>query len=443
MDRISNLPDDIIYHVISFLSAKEATCLKYASKKWLNLVTIIPSAVFVDSSSSASSGSFQDFADRIKLAQLASHRMRRFSLKLQSLDFAQYSIVNDCLRQVLECGVLDLELDINVKGDYSLPFEIFTCQSVVKLKLGSGFVIDILPKNALLPALKTLLLDSVRFEFDNTGGCAFTRLLSACPVLEELIIDGFNCELWNWSHTVYSRILKKLTIRRAYSKDSDDYDDYDFEKISFDTPSLTYLEYRDYIHDEFPDVNLKSLVEAKLQFNMLTAWMNTDLTNLFKGLKHVQILRLKFIDTLMLFDTCDEADTVFENMSHLDLPSEADVCWDPLKLFVKKSPNLKTLTIEDLHYEYREYLDLKSVCECLEGYSFLLSCPVEILTITQFSGRIGEMVQIKHVLEKLQCLVLLEVHVEERRVDNKLQILADLLMLPRASSKCKVQVKFV
>ncbi|EFH54694.1 hypothetical protein ARALYDRAFT_907781 [Arabidopsis lyrata subsp. lyrata] len=393
MDRISNLPDDIIYHAISFLSAKEATCLKYASKKWLNLVTIIPSAVFVDSSSSASSGSFQDFADRIKLAPLTSHRMRRFSLKLQSLDFAQYETVNDCLRKVLECGVLDLELDINVKGDYSLPFEIFTCQSVVKLKLGSGFVIDILPKNALLPALKTLLLDSVRFEFDNTGGCAFTRLLSACPVLEELIIDGFNCELWNWSHTVYSRILKRLTIRRAYSKDSDDCDDYDFERISFDTPSLTYLEYRDYIHDEFPDVNLNSLVEAKLQFNMWTAWMNTDLTNLFKGLKHVQILRLKFIDTLM-----------------------------------------------DLHHEYREYLDLKSVCECLEGYSFLLSCPVEILTITQFGGRIGEMVQIKHVLEKLQCLVLLEVHVEERRVDNKLQILADLLMLPRASSKCKVQL---
>ncbi|CAL9245424.1 unnamed protein product [Arabidopsis halleri] len=441
MDRISNLPNELMYHLISFLSAKEATCLKYASKKWLNLVTIIP--LVVDSSSSAISGSFKDFADRIQLARRSSHRMRRFSLKLQSLDFAQYSIVNDCLRQVLECGVLDLELDINVKGDYSLPFEIFTCQSVVKLKLGSGFVIDILPKNAMLPALKTLLLDSVRF--DDTGGCAFTRLLSVCPVLEELVIDGFNCELWNWSHTVSSQILKRLTIRRDYSKDSDNYEDYDFKRISFDTPSLTFLEYRDYVHDEFPVVNLSSLVEAKICFNLSTACNKTDLTNLFKGLKHVQILRLDdYVDTSLasLFADFSEAAPVFENMSHLYMPTEADVCWDALNVFVKKSPNLKTLAIEQLHCAYQSYLDSKFVCKCLEGYSFLLSCPIEILKITYFEGEIKELVQLKHVLEKLQCLMLLKVHVKAREIDRNLQILADLLMLPRASSKCKIQVKF-
>lgn len=95
MDKISNLPDDLICRVISFLSAKEATCLRYASKKWLNLVTIIPTAVFVGSSSIIN-GSFKDFADRLLLAFRASHRIRKVSLKLRSLDFAQYNIVNDC-----------------------------------------------------------------------------------------------------------------------------------------------------------------------------------------------------------------------------------------------------------------------------------------------------------------------------------------------------------
>jgi len=53
------------------------------------------------------------------------------------------------------------------------------------------------------------------------------------------------------------------------------------------------------------------------------------------------------------------------------------------------------------------------------------------------------MEQVEYVLENLLCLVLLEIHVKTKKIDRKLQILADLLMLPRASSKCKVQVKFV
>ncbi|XP_010468953.1 PREDICTED: F-box protein At3g62430 [Camelina sativa] len=437
MDRISNLPDDfVVTHVVSFLSAKAAACLKCTSKKWRNLLTVIPSAVLVGSSSSAIStkASLKKFADRLASARHAIHRLRRFSLKLQSLDFAQYSTVNDCLRDAFKCGVLDLELDVNVEGDYSLPSEIFTCKSVVKMKLGSGFVIDSLTKNALLPALKTLLLDSVRFN--DTSGCAFTRLLSACPVLEELVIDGFNCERWNWSHTVYSQILRRLTIRRAYTEE-EDYEGYEFKRISFDIPSLAYLEYSDYIHDEFPVVSLDSLVEAKLHFNLMTYGNETDPTNLFNGLKNVQILRLDYVDTMLLFGVGSETATVFENMSHLYMPTETHFCWDGLKRFVKKSPNLRTLTIEELHYR-----NLISVCECLKEYSFLLTCPIEILKITHFNGYIREMVQLKRVLEKLQFLVLLDVHVKVSSDEEKLQILADLLMVPRASSKCKVQVKF-
>ncbi|EOA24068.1 hypothetical protein CARUB_v10017287mg [Capsella rubella] len=339
MDRISDLPDELIFQVISVLSAKDAACLKCASKRWNNLVTLLTTDVFVDSSSSSA------ISESLKeVARNASHRMRRCSLKLRSLDFSQFTLLNDCLRNVFNCGVLDLELYISVQGDYSLPFQIFTCKTVVKLKLGSGFVIGILPQNALLPSLKTLLLDSVRF--DGLDGCAFQRLLSACPVLEELVIDGFNCEFWKWSRTVYSLTLKRLTIRR--SRYSEHYEDYEFKGISFDTPSLAYLEYSDYIHDEFPVVNLDSLVEAKLNFNLMTFWNNTNPTNLFKGLKNVQILRLDFIDTALLFEACREAatETVFENMTHLYMPTEADVCWHTLKRFVKKSPNLKTLTIE-------------------------------------------------------------------------------------------------
>ncbi|EOA37751.1 hypothetical protein CARUB_v10012566mg, partial [Capsella rubella] len=420
--------------------------LKYASKNWYSLVTIIQSCVF-DDSSSAINGSFKDFADRFVSPRHESHhRIKRFSLTLtsSSLDPSQYDTVKDCLRSVFKRGVLDLELDIRVGYDdqedvdddkYSLPLELFTCKSVVKLRLGSGFVIDHLPKNALLPSLKTLFLDSVRFNDTTDGGCAFTRLISACPVLEELLIYGHNCEDWNWSCVVSSKILKRLTIhRKQWDNDGD------FESISFDTPSLEYFDYFDVLRDHYPVVNLSSLVEAKIELPPLYNGDTYDVTNLIKGLKHVQILIIGFPDTMQLFWAFREAVPVFENLFHLSVWTEEPICWAALVILVKRSPNLKSLTIEALHCDTTEE-GVESVCKCVEGYSFLLSCPIEILKINQFHGYIGEMAQIKHILEKLQCLVLLEVHVEGRS-DDDLQILVDLLMLPRASSKCKVQVMF-
>ncbi|AED92185.1 putative F-box/LRR-repeat protein [Arabidopsis thaliana] len=439
MDRFSNLPDDVIYHIVSFLSAKEATCLKFVSKNFQNLVTIKRNVVFHHWES------FKNFVDGL-LAEPASYRIKRFSLKLVSMDFAQYNIVNDCLCNVLKRGVLDLELDINVKEDYILPSDVFTCKTVVRLKLGCGFVIDILPKNALLPALKTLILDSVRFYASD--GCAFTRLLSASPVLEELVIDRLNWEHWKGSRFVSSPTLKRLTLRRKeWEPEPETWTD--FESVSFDTPSLAYLKYKDVIPYGYPIVNLNSIVEARLTLPREVEydyWLNrsADPSNLIRGLKNVEILSIKVLHTMdLLFYNFKEAVPVFENLIHLSVTSEADFCWDPLQILLEKSPNLKTLTIEGpLHYNFYEKLDLEAVCECLLGYSFLLSCPIKVLKITEFVGDIGEIVQMKHVLGKLPCLELLEVHVQARRDDKKLQIMADLLMLPRTSSKCKVKVHF-
>ncbi|KAG7550762.1 Leucine-rich repeat 2 [Arabidopsis thaliana x Arabidopsis arenosa] len=262
------------------------------------------------------------------------------------MDFAQYKLLNYCLCNVLKRGVLDLELDINVKEDYILPFEVFTCKTLVKLKLGCGFVIDILPKNALLPALKTLILDLVRF--DSSDGCAFTRLLSASPVLEELVINRLNWEHWKGSRFVSSPTLKRVTIRR---KEWEPEAWTEFESVSFDTPSLAYLEYKDVIPYGYPTVNLNSIVEARLTLprEVEYDWVNrsADPSNLIKGLKNVETLSIKGLDTMRLvFYNFREAVPVFENLFHLSVISEPDFCWDPLQILLEKSPNLKTLTIE-------------------------------------------------------------------------------------------------
>ncbi|KAH0873591.1 hypothetical protein HID58_070953 [Brassica napus] len=143
MDRISNLPDDIIHHIGSFLSAKEC-CFRYSSLKTL------------------------------------ASRVRKFSLKCKHE--AQYEdLINRCLRHV----------------------------TVSTMKLGSDLLIEALPAGVFLPALKSLLLDSVRFFGVDDGRCTFKTLLSVSPVLQELVMNGNEWERWKWCCTVSSTTLIK------------------------------------------------------------------------------------------------------------------------------------------------------------------------------------------------------------------------------------------
>ncbi|KFK33098.1 hypothetical protein AALP_AA6G330900 [Arabis alpina] len=443
MDRFSSLPNEIICHIGSFLSTKEAVFIMVLSKRYQNLFTIIPTLSF-----NGDEESFKDFVDGV-LALPVTSRIRTFSLLWYHFE---YDHINRCLCDVLKRGVLVIELNLKVHEprNYSLPSEVFTCKTVVKMDLRCGFAIELLPEDAFLPSLKTLFLESVQF-YDSDGCCAFQTLLSASPVLEELVIDNIEWERWKWSSIVSSPTLQRLTIRREewFSYDSDDILDsrglaYDFDSISLDTPSLIYLDYSDYVPKEYPTVNLNSLVEAKLDLRVDEegVWEATHVddfnpVNLISCLKNVEILDLT-IQTTEMFSLFPEAIPVFEKLFQLSV-SLSDSCWSSLLILIKKSPNLKTLIIEDyLHYGRRED---EYLCECVSEYSFLSSCPVEVLKINSYNGSIEELAQMKHFLEKLSCLELVVVYAQVSH-NKRLQVMADLQMLPRASSKCKFQVDF-
>ncbi|CAL9246813.1 unnamed protein product, partial [Arabidopsis halleri] len=160
MDRISSLPNDVILMIVRFLSAKEAARVSVLSKGFKNLFAIIPDLEF-----GIKQEKLRGFLERILALPEITTRIRKFTLKCEGhVDSENYAHLNSCIRHVLKLGVMDLELCICGENGYSLPLEVFTCKTVNKLKLGTGFVIDVIPKNALLPALETLILDSIRFS---------------------------------------------------------------------------------------------------------------------------------------------------------------------------------------------------------------------------------------------------------------------------------------
>ncbi|XP_010459258.1 PREDICTED: putative F-box protein At3g58960 [Camelina sativa] len=450
MDSISisisisiTLPDDIIIHIVSLLSAKEAAFVSLLSKRWQNMFTIIPNVEFDDDSIQVQG--MMDFLNAV-LVLPPSSRVKSLSLKCRK-DRTRYDHINRCLCNVLKRGVMDLKLDLRCGHGYRLPFYVFSCKTLVELHLGTGLVVDLLTKNALLPALKTLIIDSVRF-YDHCG-CAFQMLLSACPVLVELVMRDVELEHWQWSRTVSSPTLQRLAINHRYFFDVIHYD---LESITFDTPSLTSLSYFDFAPRSYPIVNLCSLVEASVGLSLPDdhVWIRQyagdhdtitlDITNLIKGLRNVEILKLSTPMTLEAFYCFLEVIPVFENLHRLCVTSEHDFRWPTLPYLLKKSPVLKTLFIKGpLHYNYySDDDDEEPVFEYLPEYDFLLSCPVKVLEITEYSGTRGELEQIKLFLENLLCLELVKVCVCETDYEEQIQLKTNLLNLPR-SSKCNIQ----
>lgn len=299
MDWISSLPDDIIYHILSFHSTKEAALTSVLSKRWRNLFALLPNLRFEEKdfdyrdSDFGIPWSFIDFLERV-LAVSGNSPLKKFSLKYRQ-NVVDSALINPWIRNVLSRGVLDLlHIDIITKSEFSLPLEVFSCKTLVKLKLGKGFGIAMVPENASLPALKTLFLDCVRF-YDHRHGCSFEALVSACHVLEELAIVGEHWEHWKWCRTVSSPTLQRLTIDCEVSNDSIRSD---FRSITFDTPSLVYLKYSGFVSDKHPFVNLDALFEVKLTLALRKIPHNGNPTNLIKGLRNVEVMDLSSHETL-------------------------------------------------------------------------------------------------------------------------------------------------
>ncbi|KAL0835754.1 hypothetical protein Bca101_087643 [Brassica carinata] len=382
MDRMSGLADETLNVIMGFNGAKEAARVLTLAKRFRNLHTIVGSLNFDDVNDFH--GTFSEFVSE-RLGLLEDNQfVGRFSLKASAiLDPADIAHVR---------GVVDVSLHIHGNNGAPLPLELFNSSSVGMLRLGRHLVISEVPATAALPALETLVLDSVRFHA--FGDCAFQAFMSACPTLKDLTINGWFWETWRWGGMLSNNSLQRLTITRRMQGG---FDGLDYQEISFQTPSLRYLDYTNFVPDAYPVVNLESLEEAKL---------------------YLQVVE--------------------------DRECDMRVCWRFLPFLLSKTPNLKTLHIEGgLHYAQKsESLDY--VCECVSEYSCLSSCAVEFMDINMWDdGAEGEMEQIKHFLGKLAHLELLKVHSLGGISDeDKLRITNHLLMLPRASPKCKVEISF-
>ncbi|KAL1215954.1 F-box protein [Cardamine amara subsp. amara] len=422
MDHVSRLPDEVLCHILSFLTTKHAALTSVLSTRWRNLFALVPNLDMDDSiflypeegkrEREGILQSFMNFVDRV-LALQRNSPVNKVSIKcktgvdVESLDF--------WIENVLARGVSDLDLCIVFGDRYWLSPQGFESRKLVKLKIGNGIDLGWWTEGICLPVLKTLVLESVEFCVNK-----FEILLPACPALEEL--DMTNIKGLDFNETVSSASLKTLKIVSCVCSGT----------FSFDTPNLIYLVYSDSVAEDYPLANFTSLLEARINLNVTedqikrarapnNEWLEDDeddvalrlgnAAKLMNGIRNVQTLYLTYT-TIKVFSLCPESMPVFKNLKILRVLLD-EIRWQAVPVFLKNCPHLETLNITG--FLHRETDPCGDVCDCIsrdsKGLS-LASCPLKRIDIQRFIGTMREITMINHFLDCFPCFKEIEITVQ-------------------------------
>ncbi|CAA7016731.1 unnamed protein product [Microthlaspi erraticum] len=467
MDRISNLPDEVLCHILSLLPTKDSALTSALSKRWLNLWKLVPHPEKGKGERDEIRQSFVDFVDSV-LARQGDSPVEKFTLKC--ITGIHPDIVNRWIRNVVQRGVSDLTLNTDFsytntdEDGYRLPEEMFCSKTLVTLRLRSENCVDWWHPDmgSSLPMLKKLDINS---EVIFCG--EIEEFVPSFPALEDLRMS--NMEWPELDVTVSSESIRKLSLHGTGCEPMKFWQNP--KSFSFDTPSLLSLNYSELVAEDYPVVNMENLLEARInlivtdgQIKRLRGTLDDDeelkdgeaeegdvvlhfgnVVKLMYGIRNVRKLCLP-ADTLEVLSQCCESMPVFNNIIFLGVTSEPNRVWQAMPGLLRNCPHLETIIFQGLLHHVTDKCG--DACPCIswedKGRS-LTSCPVKMIEIQGFRGTMKEMTMIKHFLDYLPCLKLMKIYIEEheptqlrnREVSN---LVLEMFELYNKLSSCDVQL---
>ncbi|KAJ6793354.1 putative F-box/FBD/LRR-repeat protein [Iris pallida] len=266
IDRISELPDSVLHHILSFLETKLTVQTSILSKRWTHLWASVPALDFTDQSFRRRNGYFENFVDTVLLLRDASD-LRSFSLCLY--DYFDEGHVHRWIRHAAKYNPKVLQIEFPVGVICRLPLGILPFRSLEELSMTLDYSVELGPPK-IMGRLRRLHIQWASGEDGLMG-----NLVSSCPVLEDL--DLHNCELD--SLCISSNTLKRLSIKDCRIRGN---------KNLISTRSLVCLTYTD--NNGCTTLkNLSPLLNA-------TVHTSEDLIGLGRGLANVETLNFSFLE---------------------------------------------------------------------------------------------------------------------------------------------------
>ncbi|XP_010467637.1 PREDICTED: FBD-associated F-box protein At5g56370-like [Camelina sativa] len=319
MDRISFLPDDFLLQILSLLTTKDVLKKGLLSKRWRNLWKLVHKLEYIDCTTSfIDHARFLLFVDRsllLNTAPILECFSFKFDRRYNDVDIGFW------VRIAVERGLRNFfYYATSLQPPSRLPQCLFTCGTLVALKLSNVSLADVkFPIS--FPLLKVLHLRWVIYVDNETP----QKLLSSCHIIEDLVVDRKrNDNVTTFPITLPS--LRKL-FYNGVSKD---------DMFELNAPSLKCLEIR--------DVGYECMVEKMPEIvsaNVEVIYSNTaDMLGSLTSLKRLSI--------------CLRSESPFPTgkIFHQLVDLEFCTCnseWDLLLSFLKHSPKLRALKLNERH----------------------------------------------------------------------------------------------
>ncbi|XP_059445300.1 putative F-box/LRR-repeat protein At3g18150 [Corylus avellana] len=249
IDRISELSDPILEHILSFIPTKQTLQLSILSKRWQRVWALYPVPDFEqlpfdtnlrkvppnqkEQEIQRKKEEFINFVERSLLA----HYRQRLNLNKLSLsilfDESDYAVVNRWIDYAIECNVKELNLDILIRIHqkwYELPERVLVAKSITELNLGTCKLKSI-SGDINLSSLKKLVL-SVGVEESQL----FQTLIDSCRDIEEITFEY--CSGLKSIRVSGLPKLKAIALIQNYELESIEIEASNLESLVFDLTRL-------------------------------------------------------------------------------------------------------------------------------------------------------------------------------------------------------------
>ncbi|XP_026415877.1 F-box/LRR-repeat protein At4g14103-like [Papaver somniferum] len=254
-DRISNLPDSLLHHILSLLPTRLVARTSILSRRWKYIWTSIPILRFRydKDSSDPISPTFIDYVDgTLHRRCFSDNDIHKFYLR--SSHHLNESRVNTWISNVMSRNVKDFGLVLEQNDSSCIPQSLFACASLTSLLLRVLRDIDF-PEYISFPRLKHLRLEGIKFSND----CWNEKFFSNCPVLEDLAL--LHCRFLTSIFCISIPTLKTLRIIAQLSIHDC--------TLKIHAPSLLTLIYTGNVAKEYVFSSLDTLVEAVCHIPMI------------------------------------------------------------------------------------------------------------------------------------------------------------------------------
>lgn len=339
LDKISELPDAIIYKIFSSLDTKTLVQSSIYSNRWRHLWKSIQTLTF-----NPTSPTTVDFIDRVLFLRDNNSNVHHFTFS--SRHEINTSRVCTWILALIRSHIQRLDLELNLDDVFELPDSLFTSDiKILKLSKYGMFSIQLPITVASCTNIKKLELITVQFPKGNSDN----KLILNCSVLESLLM--MDCVLF------HLEVLNISLPRLENFVFVDDFDRQSSCEINVCTPKLRSFQFRSPLFGEFSLGSLPDIVSAdvdvyRMDYYGIEKHVYTQrLMKVLSKIRNVKELTLSasLVKTLTkLRTTLETFPGLFANVKCMELTSQRDdeTCICLVANLLETLPQIETFIFE-------------------------------------------------------------------------------------------------